>query len=284
MKRVVIVEDEPALRRGLAGAVPWEAYGCVVIGEAANGIAGEELIRRIRPDIVITDIRMPGCSGIEMIGQLKDLEGIEYVIISGHADFAYAQAALAFGVKGYVLKPVDEEQLKDAVLRAVEALDRRRRGKTVPLQVAQSAAGAPGAARPGTARSGIAMPAAGEVVDYRERQLSQVLRVIEEHYAEALTAGEIAEFLEMSESTLSHMFRTRTGYTFLQYLTNHRLKKAAELLAREQYHVGKVAAMVGYQDFRHFCELFKRSYGVTPHQFRKGLAADPLPRLRLDHD
>ena len=107
MLSVVVVEDEKVLRKGLVLTTPWVDYGCKIIGEAENGFTGKELIRKVQPDIVITDVIMPGMNGIEMIKNLAGKTNTEYVIISGYADFEFAQTAIELGVKRYLLKPIE---------------------------------------------------------------------------------------------------------------------------------------------------------------------------------
>ena len=99
MYKVVVVEDEKRVRQGIIMGTDWSKINCVVMGEAANGEEGVEMIRKCRPDIVITDIRMPKMMGIEMIENVYE-DGLEpYVIfLTAYDDFAYAQQAIKLGV------------------------------------------------------------------------------------------------------------------------------------------------------------------------------------------
>jgi two-component system response regulator YesN len=85
-----------------------------------------------------------------------------------------------------------------------------------------------------------------------------------------LNVPDLAESLGISESSFSKLFKTRTGYTFLEYLTLYRMKQAMELLDQKNIRVSEVASMVGYGDYRHFGEVFKKIAGLTPSEYRKG--------------
>ena len=86
MYKVVLVEDEDILRKGIKHSVPWEQYLCVVVGEARNGVEGKELILSLSPDIVITDINMPVMDGLQMIAETKD-RSYATIILTGYSEF-----------------------------------------------------------------------------------------------------------------------------------------------------------------------------------------------------
>ena len=97
MYRVLLVEDEEIIRKGIRYSVPWEEYGCSVVAEAENGAVGEEKIAELRPDIVITDITMPVKSGLEMIADTREEYKYIAIILTGYSEFEYAQQAIRNG-------------------------------------------------------------------------------------------------------------------------------------------------------------------------------------------
>ena len=98
MYKVLIVEDEDIIRKGLMFMVNWQQAGCVVAGEAADGLEGLEKIRETRPDIVIVDINMPVMDGLEMLEKSIQEYGYDAIIVSGYSEFEYARKAITLGV------------------------------------------------------------------------------------------------------------------------------------------------------------------------------------------
>lgn len=110
--KVMIVDDEPKVREGLTRLIPWEAYGYMIAGTAANGFEALEKYDELRPDLVVADIRMPGMDGLQLIQKLRERDTrLHMIILSGYADFDYAKKAINQRVDGYLLKPVDEDEL-----------------------------------------------------------------------------------------------------------------------------------------------------------------------------
>ena len=114
--KVLIADDEPAVREGLKVIIDWERLGFSVCAEAGNGKECLEKMISINPDLVLLDIRMPVMHGLE-VAQEAISQGFDgkIIIISGYSDFQYAKAAIRFGVNNYLLKPIDEEELEAAV-------------------------------------------------------------------------------------------------------------------------------------------------------------------------
>lgn len=112
MHTVLIVDDEPIVREGLAYIIEWEKEGFKIVGDARNGREGMEKILELQPDLVLTDVRMPVLDGIGMVEEAKD-RGLnkEFLILSGYSDFSYAKEAIRLGVSSYLLKPIDEDEL-----------------------------------------------------------------------------------------------------------------------------------------------------------------------------
>ncbi|MDO4633368.1 MAG: response regulator [Eubacteriales bacterium] len=112
MYKVVIADDEERICKLIEALVDWASLGLEVAATAHNGVEALDLIRRHKPEILITDIRMPGCSGLELIRTAKELlPNLEIIIISGYAHFEYAQQAIQYSVGDYLLKPVSRQEL-----------------------------------------------------------------------------------------------------------------------------------------------------------------------------
>ena len=126
MYKVVVVEDEEIARKGIIFTINWEALNCMIAGEAANGEEGAAVIRRLSPDIIVTDLKMPRMDGVEMIQMLR-CEGnrAKFIILTAYGDFKYAQSAVKLGVSDYLLKPLKDGDLEQAVTRIIAQLEER---------------------------------------------------------------------------------------------------------------------------------------------------------------
>ncbi|MBW5445280.1 response regulator [Cohnella sp. CFH 77786] len=123
MNTVLIVDDEPWVAYGLKQLVDWESLGYTVIGEAHNGITALEKIEEKQPKVVISDIRMPGLNGIELLEAIRERQlDTKVILISGYAEFEYAQKAVRLGAFDYLLKQVEKDKLTETLLRLKIAL------------------------------------------------------------------------------------------------------------------------------------------------------------------
>ncbi|WP_308635465.1 response regulator transcription factor [Paenibacillus silvisoli] len=125
MRKAILVDDERFARKGLVGLIPWERCGFEIVGEAEDGEEALAIIEQHKPDLVITDIRMPVVDGLELIQTVQERMGasVKFIIISGYGDFKYAQQAVRFGVQDYLLKPIDENELMDTLKRISALMD-----------------------------------------------------------------------------------------------------------------------------------------------------------------
>lgn len=257
MVKAIVLEDEPAVRRELTLLTPWDELGIVFSGEASNGIEGLELAERILPDMVLTDIRMPGMDGLAFAAEWDNRcreagrQCCEFIIISGFSEFEYARTAMRIGISEYLLKPVEEADLRAALVRVrdrVIAHSERNRTERMFFSEYES--------------TGDRNPYAHHV--------EGAVRLIHERFISGLSVEEAATALGISAGHLSRIFRQETGYTFVDYLMYVRVKRAAELLRDPSVKIYEVADLVGYSDVRYFGQVFRKVTGLTPREFREG--------------
>lgn len=128
MYTVMIIDDEPIVRKGLISLINWSLLECRVISEASNGIEAINIIYKCLPDIIITDIKMPGINGLDLAEKVyHDLPGSKFIILTGYADFSYAQTALRNGVVDFILKTSALENISNAINKAKRLIDMERR-------------------------------------------------------------------------------------------------------------------------------------------------------------
>ena len=125
--KVVIADDEVRICQLIQALIDWDSMGMKVVGVAHNGEEACEMVRQTQPDILITDIRMPGCSGLELVKRVKELDSaLEVIIISGYAHFEYAQQAISYGVGHYLLKPVNKGELTATLQKLQKKIGERK--------------------------------------------------------------------------------------------------------------------------------------------------------------
>ena len=244
MLKILIVDDETVVRRGIMLGIDWGQLGCAIVGEATNGEEGLALAKEHRPDLIITDIRMPRMDGIQMMNALRQLGFTTRVImLTAYSDFSYAQSAIKLGADDYLLKPFRDQELLSAVTKILQ--------KEKPLDLPSPDAIMPAAA---TGKS---------------KYVQEAIHYIARHYGDndmGITA--IAGHLNVSESYLSHVFKKETNCTVTGYLTQYRIHTAMKLLRDCRLKVYEIAQQVGYKDVTYFGSTFKKLAGMSPSEYQ----------------
>lgn len=257
--KVIVVEDEVLLRKDIIFSTPWSQIGCEVIGQASDGIEAESLIEAMSPDIVITDIRMPGMDGIELLKKFSDKKDMNFIIISGFSEFSYAQEAIKNGAKNYILKPIDEEELVTTLKEVVEEINTTRK-----MNVINEKADYLINSNALVFRDLFEKTENHQLDDY----IISAIKYIDNNYMKPINIKEVAEHLNLSEGYISRLFKEETNSTILEYITYYRMKKAVEMIKSEDVKIYEAAERVGYKDYRYFGMIFKRMVGVSPTEFK----------------
>ena len=253
MLRVVIVEDEDIIRKGLVCTVNWQSMGACIVGEAADGEKGLQVVRKQQPDVVLTDIRMPRLSGLAMAEALRQSSShVAIVFLTSYADFTYAQEALRLGAVDYLLKPVEEEALHAVLQKLVRAGGEKGR------------------------QAERCLPELVDWLDLLQQDnlnpyVRDVLGLIAAHYRERLSVEQTADALGISASYLSRKLKDQTGHTFNSLVTRYRLQQRLSLLREGRLRVYEVAEQVGFGDYKNFAQVFRKYLEMTPSQFMQGL-------------
>lgn len=370
MFSILIVDDEWTIREGLKRTVPWKEWGIKVIGTATNGNEALEMLTRFHVDILLTDIRMPGISGLELIERCRSqFPDLMLVLLTGHDEFEYAQKAVKLGADDFLLKPTNVDELK-ATMRSITNdlyLKQAEKNNILALLIKDAIQHNTlqnikkiqsfGNIRPQygfiivrsqaekmdhatlesvqliddkvsqqvyfchslkngehweetiqklknhyikmechatfhislladdinqlitiykQANSASQLYKKSEnitIFQYHDDQYTldfeKVIQYIQQHYQEAISQTELAAKLNMSNSYFSKLFKQHTGINFVDYLTLKRMEVAKELLLSTTLKTYEVAAEVGYEESRYFSQLFKKTTGLTPLQFRE---------------
>lgn len=260
MIKVLVVEDEYMVRHGIIETLDWQSMGCSVIAEAANGMQGYDLIMELQPDLVITDIRMPYMDGVTMVLKLRE-NGCraQFIMLSAHSDFGYAQSAIRVGACDYLLKPLKDEELKKAIARIFEPGVRADQEESEAVYDRN---------RSSERKNQAFGP--WELLNAKpeNRYVLQAIQYIKKHYSEEISICDVADYLKISEGYLSRVFKKETHCTFTNYLSYYRISEACELLKNCRVKVYEVAEKVGYSDTAYFSTLFKKLTGISPSEYQ----------------
>ena len=276
MYKVAIVDDEPVIVRGLTKMIPWESYNCRVVGTAGDGQEGMKLIREQKPDILISDICMPGIDGLTMIASMKSEFGhMQITILTGFRDFDYAQQAIRLGVTRFLLKPSKMDELEEAVRVMIENLEKQGiTGKEDGTDegVGENTPKAEGN-REGEEGKEKAEPSEGKEGEETDSPAScfivkNALAYIEENYREKLKLSDVADQIYVSQWHLSKLLNKHTGQNFSEILNTIRIEKAKELLKDPSLRIGDIAEEVGFLDVAHFSRVFKKQAGISANEYR----------------
>lgn len=238
MYRVMIIDDEASARRLLRASVDWAALGMEVAGEAENGIEAINIIDDIRPDIAFVDISMPFMDGMEFTRIANErYPDMVILILTAFDKFEYARECIKMNVFEYVLKPISRPELTDVMQNVKKMLD----------------------ARPGD-----------EVFPTTKMELSTIEKIksyLRENYTDStINLTSVAQMFGFSSSYLSRKFKAETGKSFVDYLTERRIKKAKEMAEnREKMFV--VANAVGIPDPNYFGRCFKKYTGMSYSEY-----------------
>lgn len=130
MFKVLLVDDEYYSREALKNTIPWESYGCNICGEANNGTLGIEKAKELKPDIILADVNMPFMDGLKMIEEIqKQLPDTIFAVITGYSEFEYAKRGMELGVKHFLVKPVNDQELAARISDMVRELTARKEEK-----------------------------------------------------------------------------------------------------------------------------------------------------------
>ncbi|WP_040207489.1 response regulator transcription factor [Neobacillus jeddahensis] len=245
MYNLVIADDEYEIRNGLVNYFPWEDIGFKVIGQAANGKEALELISSGDADVLLCDIQMPIMTGLEVIKEIYQQNSpVITVFLSGYQDFHFAQTAIKYGAKNYILKPTNFSDLTDAFTPIKKELDQRNPPPFQTKIVNQQS---------GSEHD----PIIHKIKDY-----------VKSHFKDA-SLDDAAQIVYMNPHYVSKYFKQKTDQNFSEFVFQIKMEEAANLLKEMKYKAYEVSEMVGYSNAKNFTRAFRKYFGVSPKEYRQ---------------
>lgn len=271
MYKVMIVDDEPVIVQGLTRIIDWNKWDCEVVATAESAQEGLRMIQKSRPDILFSDINMPGLDGLSMIAAMKsEFEQMQVTILTGYRDFDYAQRAIRLGVTRFLLKPSKIDEIEEAIAAMIEKLKELEREKKhqehaenlASEELENEAPEKEVLPQDSDTSEGEADSAASCFI------VKNALTYIEENYNQKLKLSDVAEKTYVSQWHLSKLLNKHTGQNFSEILNSVRIEKAKELLKDPSLRIGDVAEIVGFLDIAHFSRVFKKQVGISANEYR----------------
>ena len=238
MYSILIVEDEPVIRKGIASLVDFESLGISSVLEAENGKQAIAMIQEQAPDILLTDINMPKMDGITL-AQLARAEfpQLRIIFLTGYDYVDYLLSAVKLGVDDYILKPVTKTEIESLLIKVVSKLNEEEKQRRL-LELASNNS------------------SQSESVHFEKLILKQLSNP-------ELSLVELAKQLGFSSNYLSMLINQ-------EYVTEQRIQMAKRLLLSTDMKIYEIAEAVGIEDMNYFSYRFKSIVGVTPKKFRNG--------------
>lgn len=243
MYRLILVEDDYQIRMGLTNFFPWNSIGFQLLQSFENGQKAWDYLQIHKVDVVLTDIKMPVMSGLELAGALKEISPDTLVVfLSAYRSFEYAREALDYGVRNYIVKSTRYDDLIEIFTNLREELDQKA---SSPQQQA-------------------ALPDEPCIDNHVIRQ---VIEAIDQNISHA-SLQYLADLVQVNPVYLSHFFKEKTGMNFSDYILKKKMEMAVSLLKNTNSTIYEISEMVGYSNDKNFSRAFKKYFGVSPTSYR----------------
>lgn len=247
MYKILIVEDDSALRFIYSKKKVWSDCGFCIEDQAANGKDALALIEKKRYDLILTDIQMSFIDGIELLREMRarNIQS-EVVLVSSYDEFEYARQGLVLGATDYILKPAEDNKLREMLLRVKEKLDSKQEIAKEVKAAAKSL--------------DIAVP--------EEGMPHNICRYFSDNSDRIITLEEMSESFGFSKDYFGKLFKSNMVVSFNSLYSAVKIEKAKSLLKTGNYKNYEISDMLGYSTVDYFSKIFKEMTGVTPTQFK----------------
>lgn len=237
--KLLIAEDEDMIRSGMEKYIRLHTDRFTKIYLAKNGQEALDFIFQNHPDIMLLDVQMPVKDGIEVMKEAKGAEILPMtIILSGFEEFRYAQQALRYGARNYMLKPSRSSDILAQILELADEIEGVQQKETAEEN----------------GNSGL---------------VERAREYMEEYYNKDLTLQKVAEVVGISSGYLSTLFSQFLNEGFVDYLNRIRIEHACAYLKQNYFKTYEIAYKVGFRDEKYFARVFKKVTGMTPSEYKK---------------
>lgn len=259
--KIMIIDDEYLIRNLIKNCLDWNEIGMEIVGEASNATEGLNLIRRENPDIILTDINMPVTDGLDMSKSIVEkYPDIKIIVITGYNEFEYAKRSIKLGVSDFILKPIDEEELRASVLKVKKEIlaehSMKRQYDNIKEKMIKF-------------NNIIAFDDEKDNED-KTLNMEQIKRFIVQNISNCdLSLKMVADYFYVNPSYLSRVFKEKTDKTFSEYIMNTKVTIATEMLRNSNAKAYEVSKKIGIDDPNYFSNWFKKYIGISIKEYKK---------------
>jgi len=251
MYKLLIVDDELIIRRGIISFVNLQELNITEVFEASDGLSALEIFKSKSPDLILADINMPKMNGLEFAEQCKKISPqVKICLVTGYDYFDYAVAALKLGVDDYILKPVSKKDIGEILGKLIGKIKHSRNEEEVASIVNELKG--------------------KESTKDDEGYKAKIAKEIGENIGNSnLSLTLLADKMSLSIGYLSSLFKGLFGSNFQEYVFNQRMERAKILLLSTEMKNYEIAEKIGFEDANYFSASFKKKFGVSPNQYKE---------------
>ena len=273
MYKVVIVDDEPIIVEGLQKGIEWEKWNCEIVGTGSSGMEGLELVKKLEPDILISDISMANMDGLAMVAAIKsEHPNVEVCLLTGFRNFEYAQQAIKLGVTRFLLKPSKIDELEEAIDAMIKNLQSKGKTGESDLDNIWDCQNLDEKYLYNTfIKERLNQHEDDSKIRFNDANsyiIKKAIIYMYNNYVQKLSLLDVADHCYISSWHLSKLLNQYTGKGFFEIVNRIRIDKAKELLKGSTAKIQEISDMVGFQDVTHFSRIFKNYEGISPKDYR----------------
>ena len=249
--RILLVDDERVALNALQRRVDWIKYGFSDIYTAQDVDGARDVLNENHIDLVMCDIEMPGESGLNLAAEIRDKYAeTDCIMVTCHADFDYLKSSMKSKVMDYILKPIDYEELDEILIKYLCEKENKQSRDRLSAVVK---------------RTEIALD---ESENIEKDPIETAKQYIEEHIGDKIYVEDLAKLAFMNEQYFMRVFKKKTGMSVTEYITDVRMKLAAELLRDTNKSISFIGSAIGSSDDAYFSRSFKKYSGMSPSEYR----------------
>jgi YesN/AraC family two-component response regulator len=258
MLNILVVEDEAPIRDWIVYTISNISKDFKVLASASNGKEAYELAVKHKPQVIISDIKMPIMDGIELTREIKKIiPNIFIVLLTNYAEFSYAKEAISCGVYEYLVKSdIRPKELNEVLSRIYQNI---KGNEKIIIEQEKNL---------NDKEENLKLDDIKNISNKYSKAVKKAMEYIELNYKDHISLNDISKSVYLSHEYFSRLFKEEVGENFSTYLTNYRMKKAEYFIKNTDMKISQISTEVGYVNASYFSKSYKKYKGVSPDEDR----------------